>query len=197
MDALIQTILKDAPETVTSTHILQVVPRFIQEAQTLAIPGADKKAVVLKALHDLVDALEETPEMHAFVDVAVAPTIDMLMDVAKGRVSLTAPKTVEEVSQKVNCFLQVVQVVLGLLKPLVTTKVATKTATKATEAVAAAVSVEPHAVTETAVVEPELPTPPTVESDVAAATAAAAVVAAVAAKAIEAAVEVEPEASVV
>lgn len=147
METLIQTILKQVPETVTTTHILQIVPRFIQQAQAMAVPGADKKTLVLKALHDLVDALKQNPEMHTFVDVSVAPTIDMLIDVAKGRVSLSPPKTVEEVTQKVNCLLQIVQVVLGLLKP--------KSPTAAAIAIVSAVT-EPEA--------PEKPSKPEIKA---------------------------------
>lgn len=167
METLIQTILKEVPETVTTTHILQVVPRFIQEAQAMTVPGADKKAMVLKALHDLVDTLKESPEMHAFVDVAIAPTIDMLIDVAKGRVSLSAPKTVEEVAQKVNCLLQVVQGVLGLLKPKVPVAAPAPAPVAATENVVAA---EPE-VPET--VEPSEPEVKVVAEEVAIAAKAA------------------------
>ena len=115
MEALVQTLLAEMPETVSKTEIMGYVPRLIQEAQKLAVPGADKKAAVVKALHDLVDAKvskEVAAEFHAFIDETLVTTVDMLIDVAKGRVVLSAPQTVEEVTQKVNCFLQFVQAIL-------------------------------------------------------------------------------------
>ncbi len=115
MEALVQTLLAEMPETVSKTEMMGYVPRLIQEAQKLAVPGADKKAAVVKALHDLVDAKvskEVAAEFHAFIDETLVTTVDMLIDVAKGRVTLSMPQTVEEVTQKVNCFLQFVQTVL-------------------------------------------------------------------------------------
>jgi hypothetical protein len=69
----------------------------------------------VKALHDLVDAKaskEVAAEFHAFIDETLVTTVDMLIDVAKGRVTLSMPQTVEEVTQKVNCFLQFVKAIL-------------------------------------------------------------------------------------
>ncbi len=114
MEALVQTILAEFPTSPSTTHILECVPRLMQEVQKLAIPGAEKKAAVLAALHQIVDGSANTSEMHAFVDATVAPTIDMMVAAYNG--TLTAPKTVEEVVQKANCFLQSILAVVALIK---------------------------------------------------------------------------------
>jgi hypothetical protein len=116
MDILVKTVLAELPTTVTTTHLLECVPRFLQEAQKLAIPGAEKKAAVLAALHQLVDTLnhENTKEFNAFIDETIAPTIDLMVSAYNG--TLRAPTTVEEVTKQVNCFLQSIQAVVGLIK---------------------------------------------------------------------------------
>ncbi len=147
MEALVQTLLAEMPETVSNSVIMGYVPRLIQEAQKLAVPGADKKAAVIKALHDIVDAKvskEVAGDFHKFIDETIVTTVDMLIDVAKGRVTLAMPQTVEEVTQKVNCFLQFVQAILTFVSkvkkspvPAVPSSVEAVTSTvvaKATEA---------------------------------------------------------------
>ncbi len=122
MDVLVQTILAEVPESVTTTLVLEYTPRFIQEAQKLLVPGAEKKAAVLKALHTLIDLLLEVQkvpvelaaELNAFIDITVAPTVDLLIGAYKGQLEI--PKTAEEVTQKVNCLLQLVRTILSIVK---------------------------------------------------------------------------------
>ena len=122
MDALAQTLIQEIPETVTTTLLLEYVPRFLQEAQALTVPGAEKKEAVLKALATLVDLLKDAGkvsgelevELKAFVAVTVAPTIDLMIAAYKG--TLTPTTTTVEITQKVNCFLQIIRIIFAIVK---------------------------------------------------------------------------------
>ncbi len=122
MDSFLAT--QELPESITTTGLLERVPLFVKEAQTLAIPGAEKKTAVIQAMHSFVKMLKDNgkvgddlaKELDAFIDETISKTVDLLIDVAKGRITLTAPKTVEEVQQHVNCFLQLVKAVLAIVK---------------------------------------------------------------------------------
>lgn len=122
MDALVQTIVNECETFMDSLQFLQLVPRFVKEAENLLVPGAEKKATVLKTLHMLVDALFEykkisdelAKELHECVDSTVSVTVNMLIDASKG--SLRMPQTVEEVAEHVNCCIGVVQLIVGIVK---------------------------------------------------------------------------------
>ena len=111
MDALTQIILKEIPETVTTSLILEYVPRFLKEAETLTIPGAEKKQAVLKALQTLVHLLKDTEKLNdelanellMFIDTTLNKSIDILVEAYNG--TLRMPQTVEEVTQRANCLL--------------------------------------------------------------------------------------------
>ncbi len=149
MEVLVQTLLKEIPETVSTGVLLEYTPQFVQEAQKLAIPGREKKTAVHKAFHTLIDSLLEqhkiTDELagtlNAFVDETLLTTIDLLVDAYKGQLEM--PKTVEEVTQKVNCLLQFVRTILSIVKttkaPQVTKKDAPAAATPAAATPAATV----------------------------------------------------------
>ena len=154
MEALVQTLLAEMPETVSNSVIMGFVPRLIQEAQKLTVPGADKKAAVVKALHEIVDAKvskELAGEFHKFIDETIVTTVDMLIDVAKGRVTLAIPQTVEEVTQKVNCFLQFVQAILTFVSKVKKSPV--PTVPSSVEAVTSTVVAEATEVTKEVVAE--------------------------------------------
>jgi hypothetical protein len=139
MEALIQILLGEISTTVTSSFLLEVAPRLIKEAQKLAVPGAEKKAAVLKALHDLVGAMKEcgkisevqATEFDSFIDETVTPTVDLLIAAYKDVTTFSAPKTVEEVQQKVNCLAQFIQAVLCIVKKTKVTKEVIKTEVEA------------------------------------------------------------------
>jgi hypothetical protein len=166
----------------------------MQEVQKLSIPGAEKKAAVLTALHQIVDGSSaNTAELHAFVDTTVVPTIDIMVAAYNG--TLTAPKTVEEVVQKANCFLQSIQAVVALVKKCKVSKskavaasaaVVTEVAAPVKEDAAEVASVVAEVVAEVATV--------VVDASVASEIAVAAVAAEVAA---EVAVPVKEDAEVV
>jgi hypothetical protein len=144
MDALVQTILGELPESVTGSKLLELVPRLVKEADAFTVPGAEKKDAVLKALKSLIQFLKEqgkiqeelAVELSAFIDTSVATTINLLMDVAKGRVELRMPRTVEEVGKQVNCCMGFLSGIVGIV-----TKKAKAAAAPAAAAPAAAVAV--------------------------------------------------------
>ncbi len=123
MDALVQSILGELPESVTGSKLLELVPGFVKEAQALTVPGAEKKEAVLKALKSLIQLLkeqgkiqeEQAAELVAFIDTSVSTTINLLMDVAKGRVELRMPRTVEEVGKQVNCCIGFIGGIVGIV----------------------------------------------------------------------------------
>ncbi len=166
MDGLIQLVLSELPESLTSCDILQVVPRFVKEAEALAVPGAEKKAAALKALHALLGLLQEkgkvsedlAKELDAFIDGTVATTINMLIGVSKGQIKLALPKTVEEVSKQVNCCFSFIHAVLGIVRAAQKSKAVAKQAPEAVTATEQA----PEAVTDTEQApEHEIPVTPT------------------------------------
>ena len=111
MDALTQIILKEIPETVTTTLILEYLPRFLKEAETLTVPGAERKVAVLEALKTLIQLLKDVEkvndelanELVVFIDTTVNKSIDMLVEAYNG--TLRMPQTVEEVTERANCLL--------------------------------------------------------------------------------------------
>ncbi len=122
MESLITTILTEIVEIPGSQAILRYVPRFIAYANTLSVPGADKRAIVMRGLHELVQALRQADkitadmqtELDQFIDLTVPVTIDAILDVAAGRVEIKKPATVAEVVPKVNCILGFLQAILRI-----------------------------------------------------------------------------------
>ena len=117
MESLIQSVLSEITESPTSQIIIRYVPRFVGYASALAIPGFEKRATVLRGLHELTTALKQADKISAdlqseldqFIDLTVPPMIEAILDVAAGRVELKMPTTVAEVAPKVNCLLGLVQ----------------------------------------------------------------------------------------
>ena len=158
MDPLVQSLIQEIPDSVTTTLLLEYVPRFLQEAQSLTCPGAEKKAAVLKALCTLVELLKDAGkvtgelevELKAFITVTVAPTIDLMIGAYKGTLT---PASAPEVTQRVNCFLQLLRTILVIVKTAKTTKTAKINAEKASET--AEVKIEVTEATEAAEVKVE------------------------------------------
>ncbi len=159
MDALVQTVLGELPESVTGSKLLELVPRFVKEAEALTVPGAEKKEAVLKGLKSLIALLKEqgkiqeelAVELTAFIDTSVATTINLLMDVAKGRIELRMPRTVEEVGKQVNCCLGFIGGIVRIVGAAKKTKAAAASAAAAAATPAVAepapdVTVTPQAV---------------------------------------------------
>ena len=142
MDALVQTILSEIPETVTTSLILEYVPRCLKEAETLTLPGAEKKGAVVGALKTLVQLLKDTNkvndelanELLLFIDTTVATSIDILVEAYNG--TLRMPQTVEEVSHRANCLFGCIGSILRMVQASKATATATATATAITDATA-------------------------------------------------------------
>lgn len=96
LNALIEKVLVEITEVPEVADILRHVPQFIAAVHTLTDkPGAEKRDLVLKGLHILVEKLEAANkisgefrgQLDAFVDVTVPVSIDAMLDIVKGRVS--------------------------------------------------------------------------------------------------------------
>jgi hypothetical protein len=122
MEALVQTILAEIPETVTTTILLEYVPRFLKEAEALTLPGGEKKEAVLRAMKLLVQLLKEQEkindelanELVLFIDTTVHASVDLLVQAYNG--TLRMPQTAEEVTQKANCILGCVGSILRMVR---------------------------------------------------------------------------------
>lgn len=122
MESLVQTILGEIPETVTTTAILEYLPRFLKEAEALTVPGAEKKGAVLRAMKLLIQLLKEQDkvndelanELLLFIDTTVHASVDLLVDAYNG--TLRMPQTVEEVTQRANCLLGCVGSILRMVQ---------------------------------------------------------------------------------
>lgn len=164
MDTFLQSLLHEITESPTTLQLLALAPRFVKQADTLAIPGAEKKAVVLKALHTLIGFLKEqgkvsedvAREMSTFVDGVLSATIDLLIGVAKGDVDLrtggaanaaaaaavatdVAEATVEAITKKGRCSpgcLSGLRCLFAVMKGLQKKKTATTPAAPAAPAAA-------------------------------------------------------------
>jgi hypothetical protein len=110
---LVQLVSNEINEVPEAAIILRYIPRFAAAVNTMTIPGAEKKAHVLTALHDVVRMLDElkklTPELRKDLDLiidTVAPiTIDTVIDVSSGKITFDKPATVVEASTKCFCSL--------------------------------------------------------------------------------------------
>jgi hypothetical protein len=134
MDSLIKTLAERATAFSSSADILRYVPQFVAAAQSLTVPGTEKRTIVMKALHDFIAVLADAghiqkdtqADIDALVDLAAPVAIDAILDVARGKVSFTAVATstttstatadntkkpgVEEVAVKgVNCLLSILK----------------------------------------------------------------------------------------
>ena len=113
MESLIQTILAEIVDIPTAQSIVKYVPRFVAFANTLSVPGAEKRAVVLRGLHELVQALKQAEkisvelqtEMDNCIDTIVPPMIDAILDVASGRVSIPVILQQIDAPKHFNCLL--------------------------------------------------------------------------------------------
>jgi hypothetical protein len=122
MESLIQSVLLEITESPTTQVIVRHVPRFVGYANTLTLPGFEKRATVLRGLHELTMALKQADKISAdlqteldqFIDLTVPPMIEAILDVAAGRVELKMPTSVAEVAPKVNCLLGFLQGILRL-----------------------------------------------------------------------------------
>lgn len=97
--ALVQSVATEVKEIPEVAALLKYVPRFISVVQTLAVPGSEKKVLVLRALHALVGLLAENPnvlskdmraEADRFIDTVVPVSIDTTMDIVKGRITVAS-----------------------------------------------------------------------------------------------------------
>ncbi len=113
MESLIQSILSQVCDPPTTQFIIRQVPHFVAYANTLVIPGSEKRATVLRGLHELIEALKQAgkvsaelqTELDQYIDLSVPPMIDAILDVASGRVEVKMPTSVAEVTTKGNCLL--------------------------------------------------------------------------------------------
>lgn len=71
--------------------LIRHVPVLAAAAQTLDLPGKDKLATVMRAGHALVEKYvpsEERAATHALIDTVFPATVNAVLDVSKGRVSI-------------------------------------------------------------------------------------------------------------
>jgi hypothetical protein len=104
MDSLMKTLIEQASAFTSSADILRYVPQFVAAAQSLTVPGIEKRTIVIKGLHDFAAALAEAghiqKEVQAavdeLIDLAAPVAIDAILDVARGKVSFTGEPTATE-----------------------------------------------------------------------------------------------------
>jgi hypothetical protein len=95
---LVNTLGDEIKDLSDVAGILRYVPKFVSAVHTLAVPGSEKKALVLKGLHALTAVLVEKKvltdtkqaEFDAFIDTVVPVSIESTMDVVKGTVTFAA-----------------------------------------------------------------------------------------------------------
>ncbi len=99
--ALLQSMASGVGEFASQSDILRYVAPLASAVHGLTVPGSQKKALVIKGLHEFTNVLEQngkiTKEMkesvNIFIDIAGPVSIDSIMDVAKGKVDFTAEET--------------------------------------------------------------------------------------------------------
>jgi hypothetical protein len=95
--ALLQTMVAQVGEFSSQSAILRFVAPLAAAVHGLTVPGAQKKALVLKGLHEFTAELEKAGKISSemkesvdiFVDGAGPVAIDAILDVAKGKVEFT------------------------------------------------------------------------------------------------------------
>ena len=72
------------------SDVIRIVPQLAAHVQKLSVAGPEKYALVLAAVHLLVDRMPDAAQSsaHALVDAILPAVIKNVLDVAKGRVSL-------------------------------------------------------------------------------------------------------------
>jgi hypothetical protein len=103
--ALLQTLVAQVSEFSSQSTILRFVAPLAAAVHGMTVPGPQKKALVLKALHEFTAELEKagklTPEMKEsvdiFIDGAGPVAIDAILDVAKGKVDFTTEQATQMV----------------------------------------------------------------------------------------------------
>jgi hypothetical protein len=133
LDAVIDKVVADISEIPEVAAILRHVPKFVAAAHTLTVPGPEKRTLVLKALHVLVEKLQAANkisaefrgELDAFLDATVPVSIDTLLDVVKGRV--TFDSLIQQAAANPEAVVAVAATALtcctGLFKTLIKKKV--------------------------------------------------------------------------
>jgi hypothetical protein len=93
---LIATLMQDVAQVDAVHTIIPYIPKFAAHVNTLAIPGGEKKRVVITGLHTFADELlkagkvtaELKQELDAFIDLVVPVTIDTIIQAARGSFDL-------------------------------------------------------------------------------------------------------------
>jgi hypothetical protein len=99
--ALLQTLAAEVKEFSSHCDILRYVAPLASAVRGVTVPGPQKKALVIKGLHEFTSVLatngkisqEMKESMDIFIDMAGPISIDSIMDVAKGKVDFTPEET--------------------------------------------------------------------------------------------------------
>jgi hypothetical protein len=98
MDTIIKSVVEQTVSFSSSADIIRCIPHFVAAAQSLTVPGVEKREIVLKALHSVIEALVESgkvskeskDEIHGIIDLVAPVAIDAILDVARGKVPFTS-----------------------------------------------------------------------------------------------------------
>ena len=146
---LVLTLVAEITTIQEAQQIIPYIPKFAAVVHGLAIPGSEKKAVVITGLHTLVDELVAADKLSAaiksdvdrFIDTVVPITIDTMIDVVKG--AFDFKKTVAgclPALMSLLCGSRAAQVAVAVNAPKVTVAADEKVAVTAAEAVAETVT---------------------------------------------------------
>lgn len=115
-----------ANELQSVSEILKFLPALAAIANSLRIPGVEKKDRVVAALHQLVSSLHTagkiSSELHelinVFVGTVVPSAIDAIVEVGSGRVSFSKPETVANVATAATATaIACIPILCSLFKP--------------------------------------------------------------------------------
>ena len=92
--SLIKRISEEVSSFTSPADIVRIIPQFVAAAQILTVPGVEKRALVLKCLHSLVEnlvesgkiAVESKDEISGLINLVGPVAIDAILDVVRGRV---------------------------------------------------------------------------------------------------------------